>query len=88
MIIDHNLLQYDVAMFQPKATGFHVHARGGSEEPLQAMDVEIATVFAEGPRPVVYAPPTYEEEAKHNHSSASEARGTLSNSFKSYDLQC
>lgn len=76
----NNTLQYDVALFEPNVPGFAPHAK--KNEPLQTVEVEIATIHAPGPRPIVHSPPTYEEETK----GPKEARGTSFNQFTSGDL--
>lgn len=52
--------QYDVALFEPKASGFAPRPR--EDDLFQTAEVEIATMRAPGPRPVAHSPPTYSEE--------------------------
>lgn len=48
-------LQYDVALFDVKAVGF-TPKHGKSDKPWLAVPVEIATIWADGPRPISYSP--------------------------------
>ncbi|KAI0701346.1 hypothetical protein BC835DRAFT_1411493 [Cytidiella melzeri] len=50
-------ISYDVALYSPNAVAF---VTSSTSSPLQTVDVEIATVYADGPRPVKYAPPQYD----------------------------
>ncbi|KAI0087350.1 hypothetical protein BDY19DRAFT_995046 [Irpex rosettiformis] len=52
-------LLYDVAIYSPDAVGF-VNS-SPTKKPLQVTSVEIATLYADGPRPMKYSPPKYDD---------------------------
>ncbi|CAK5269750.1 unnamed protein product [Mycena citricolor] len=63
--ISHFNLEYHVVMLPFKAPGF-VHNQMKTTLPVR-QKVEIATIFAKGPKPRVHTPPSYEPEVT-NHS--------------------
>ncbi|KAI0085167.1 hypothetical protein BDY19DRAFT_897145 [Irpex rosettiformis] len=70
-------LSYDVALFDPVIPGF-VLTIGQKNKALQSVEVEVATVYPSGPRPIAYSPPSYEEE---NANQPVETRNTRFNHF-------
>lgn len=61
--IAHFMIDYSVVVCPFQATGFSCHF-DRTEEPLSSEPVEIATIFAKGPRPKAYAPPCYDSGRK------------------------
>ena len=54
-------MQYEIAVYLPVAVAFT--PASPKKEPVHTVSVEIATVYASGPRPVKYAPPHYDSMA-------------------------
>jgi hypothetical protein len=57
--ISHFTIDYSVVVCPFQATGFSCHF-DRTEEPLSVTPIEIATMFAKGPRCKAYAPPCYD----------------------------
>ena len=65
LVINSTLCEkYDVAMFEPSIPGFVLsNAQKDKDKVLQSVEVEVATAYAPGPRPIAYSPPNYDDES-------------------------
>ncbi|KAI0339780.1 hypothetical protein BDW22DRAFT_1347286 [Trametopsis cervina] len=68
---------YEVVLSEPSITGF-VPNESKKDKAYHVVEVEIATAYPRGPRPIAYSPPTYDEEHSDDHV---ETRGTRFNQF-------
>ncbi|KAF7363032.1 hypothetical protein MVEN_00655000 [Mycena venus] len=66
-------IAYAIALGPPDCVGFTPVDRDGDGSPLVSMPVGIATMYpANGPRPVAYAPPSYDNFTPHDVAGPSE----------------
>ncbi|KAI0690120.1 hypothetical protein BC835DRAFT_1418034 [Cytidiella melzeri] len=70
-------LTYDVALFEPEISGF-APDNAHKAKAVQTVEVEVATAYAPGARPISYSPPTYYDETE---SQTSQGNGTRFNAF-------
>ncbi|KIK55159.1 hypothetical protein GYMLUDRAFT_176075 [Collybiopsis luxurians FD-317 M1] len=71
--ISHFGTEYSIVMLPFKSTGFvpSTPAQKFNNGPILTVPVEIATMFAKGPRPIAHSPPEYQRSSRPNTSRSS-----------------